>query len=264
MLAVGLELRRWTLKTFILNTLIVLGQVAFSECAIAAERDPGFAFGYQITGGPTITTGEAGTGTVAGGSAEVMFGGKLRNDWNIGGVFGTQTYQVMPDSTFVNDVGNHWHADGFSVLFRGGKTFDRFNVWLEGGLSSVETNNRIHVEYADSRHATASYSVAGLGASYELISRPSFSFEFTASLRHMNSDDSIGARQIGDQMLVQNYGLAMNFYPQPSSYSSHHVGTHIHCYVGCFDIPLRILVEGGAHLLPEIGAALTQAVFRLR
>jgi len=65
---------------FLLRLAIVLSLFAFAEWALAIERNPGFAFGYQLTGGPSVTNGEAGAGTVASGSADLLIGGKQLED----------------------------------------------------------------------------------------------------------------------------------------------------------------------------------------
>jgi|GEM_PF-1504243 len=247
---------------FLLRLAIVLSLFAFAEWALAIERNPGFAFGYQLTGGPSVTNGEAGAGTVASGSADLLIGGKLRNNWKITGILGTQTYHTLPDSRFENIAGADWEADGFSMLVRAGKTIGRTNFWIEGGAASVEAVTTSGEEYIRSDSMAATYSVVGVGASYEIISREAYSFEFTASLRHMSDKNyDGGVSPIGQEMLVQNYGLAMNFYPQPDSFSGRYGALHIHCYVGCFDLPTKLIFDA-ARILPAIGAEVTKAIFR--
>jgi hypothetical protein len=249
---------KWTMIGF--GVILMLGLV--SPHAAFGEDYSGFEFGMALGGGPALMKIDDRLTSTASGSSTLTVGGAwssgahmdlLIESYHLRPLDGGTSERMLPDG-YLMDFG--------MIGLRLGQRWGRFHIWGDAAVGSMQESGDTFENYDREYQQEYANSMLGVGIGLEFIKWDSVSMEAFASAKQLHRFDVEQPRVgLSRTSLVQSYGVGLNFYPGNwSAVGPDYTTTRIYCF-DCGYHLMRAIVEVGAIVLPEIGAAVTQVAF---
>jgi hypothetical protein len=220
-------------------------------------------FNLALGGGPALSQVYRNATSTSSGTGSMLIGGRFTNGIHLNLLI--ESAQVVPleGAPSGRVMPKDYAADFDLVGMRAGYRWRRLHLWADAAMGSLsETVNAELNRYRNS----SGHTMFGVGLGVEFAKWDVFSMELYAAAKQINRHDSAEYSEItGRNIILQNYGLAFNFYPAARTEgvrsSSYDRTTHFYCFDCGFQL-MRVLIEVGVEVAPKIGAAITQAAFR--
>jgi hypothetical protein len=249
---------KWTMIGF--GIVVMLGLM--SPHAAFGDDYSGFQFGMALGGGPALMKVEDRLTSTASGSSTLTIGGAWSSGTHMDLLIESYHLRPLEGGTSERMLPEGYLLDFGMIGLRLGQRWGRFHVWGDAGIGSMqESRSATDAFYQDYEQEYAN-SMLGAGVGFEFLKWDGLSFEAFASAKQLHRFDlEQPDANLSRSSLVQSFGVGLNLYPgnwSPSrpDYSS----TRIYCFDCGFHL-MRVMVEVGAAVLPEIGAAVTQVAF---